>query len=119
SMMRFTMEILTSKGFLERSPEALALMVANVRAAPTAPAAFMAQMQAIIGSDRGEIVRSIRKPTLVIHGTDDALVPVGNAHLLHERIPGSRLAILDGVGHMPMIEAPDKLAELVLGFLSE
>jgi 3-oxoadipate enol-lactonase len=119
SIMRFSMGILTAKGFLEKHPEALALMVKNVRAEPTSPVAFMGQMQAIIGSDRGEIVRDIRKPTLIVHGTDDELVPVGNGHLLHERIKGSRLQILQGVGHMPMLEAPQKLADAVLGFLAE
>jgi pimeloyl-ACP methyl ester carboxylesterase len=119
SIMRFSMEILTAKGFLERHPEALALMVKNVRAEPTSTAAFMSQMQAIIGSNRGEIVRGIRKPTLIVHGTEDELVPVANGHLLHERIPGSRLQILQGVGHMPMLEAPQKLVDAVLGFLQE
>ena len=119
AMMRFSMEILTAKGFLERAPDALKQMVDNVRAEPTTPVAFLAQMQAIIGSDRSKIVRDIRKPTLVIHGTDDTLIPTGNGRLLNERIPGSRLEILPGVGHMPMLEAPDKLAELVLGFLGE
>jgi pimeloyl-ACP methyl ester carboxylesterase len=38
---------------------------------------------------------------------------------LHQRIPGSRLEILQGVGHMPMLEAPQKLAEAILGFLAE
>jgi pimeloyl-ACP methyl ester carboxylesterase len=119
SIMRFTMGVLTSPGFIERAPEAFRLMVENVRREPTSPAAFMGQMQAIIGSDRSQIVRNIRKPTLVIHGTDDQLIPVGNGRLLHERIPGSRLAILQNVGHMPMLECPEKLAELVLGFLAE
>jgi 3-oxoadipate enol-lactonase len=117
--MRFTMNILTSPGFVERVPEALSLMAANVRKEPTHPAAFMAQMQAIISSNRGTIVRNIRKPTLVIHGTDDQLIPVANGQLLSERIPGARLAILPDVGHMPMLECPEKIAELVLGFLAE
>jgi pimeloyl-ACP methyl ester carboxylesterase len=94
-------------------------MVKNVRAEPTSPLAFLAQMQAIIGSKRGEIVRNIRKPTLILHGTEDELVPVGNGHLLHERIPGSRLQIFEGVGHMPMLEVPQKLADAILGFLGE
>jgi 3-oxoadipate enol-lactonase len=117
--MQFTMNILTSPGFVERVPEALRLMVENVRAEPTHPAAFMGQMQAIISSDRGKIVKDIRKPTLVIHGTDDQLIPVANGKLLHERIPGARLSLLQDVGHMPMLECPEKLAELVLGFLAE
>jgi len=119
SIMRFTMDLLTPKGFVEQHPDALALMVKNVRAEPTSPLAFLSQMQAIIGSDRGEIVRNIEKRTLIVHGTEDELVPVGNGHLLHERIPGSRLEVLQGVGHMPMLEAPQKLAETVLRFLSE
>ena len=118
AIMRFTMDLLTARGFVERTPKALELMVDNVRAEPTVPAAFMAQMQAIIGSDRGEIVRRIQKPTLVVHGTEDELVPVGNGHLLHERIAGSRLEILPGVGHMPMLEAPSEFADAVLRFLS-
>jgi pimeloyl-ACP methyl ester carboxylesterase len=119
AFMRFTMNVLTAPGFVDRAPEALSLMVANVRAEPTSTAAFMSQMQAIIGSDRSEIIRNIRKPTLVIHGTDDQLIPVANGRMIAERIPGARLAILQDVGHMPMLECPEKLAELVLGFLAE
>jgi len=39
--------------------------------------------------------------------------------MLPERIPGSRLAVLEGIGHMPMLECPAKLSELLLGFLAE
>lgn len=117
SILRISMGVLTGEGFLDRSPQALAFMVGNVRAAPTHPAAFMAQMQAIIGSDRSSLVRNIAKPTLVVHGTQDELVPVGNGHLLHERIPRSRLELFDGVGHMPMLEVPERLSEVVMSFL--
>jgi 3-oxoadipate enol-lactonase len=119
SMMRFTLDTLAAPGLVDKNPEALNLMVANVRAAPTTPTAFMAQIQAIMGSDRADLVKNITKPTLIIHGTVDPLVPFENGLMLRDRIAGSRLAVLDGVGHMPMLECPAKLSELLLGFLAE
>jgi pimeloyl-ACP methyl ester carboxylesterase len=119
SMMRFTLDTLAAPGLADRTPEALNLMVANVRAAPTSPTGFMGQIQAIMGSDRADRIRAIDKPTLIIHGTVDPLIPFENGKMLHERIPGSRLAVLEGIGHMPMLECPAKLAELLLGFLGE
>jgi 3-oxoadipate enol-lactonase len=117
-LMRFTLEMLTARGFADRAPEALAMMVANVRAEPTRTAAFMSQVQAILASDRSELVRTIQKPTLVIHGKEDELIPVSNGRELAHRIPGARLSILEGTGHMPMLECPDKLADLVLEFFA-
>jgi pimeloyl-ACP methyl ester carboxylesterase len=38
-------------------------------------------------------------PTLVIHGDRDVLIPVENAHILAERIPGAKLHIVAGAGH--------------------
>ncbi len=52
-------------------------------------------------------------PTLVIHGTEDRLLPVQNGHLIASRIPGARLEIFDGVGHLFFWERPERSAELV------
>ena len=52
-------------------------------------------------------------PTLVIHGTDDQMLPVANGRLIASLIPGSRLEILDGVGHLFFWERPERSAELV------
>jgi pimeloyl-ACP methyl ester carboxylesterase len=115
--MRFTMNVLTAPGFVDRAPEALSLMVANVRKEPTSTASFMSQMQAIIGSDRSQIIRNIRKPTLVIHGTDDQLIPVANGRMIAERIPGARLERIAGTGHLFFWEKPDEVVRIVTEFL--
>jgi pimeloyl-ACP methyl ester carboxylesterase len=52
-------------------------------------------------------------PTLVVHGTDDQIIPVGNGRIVAARIPGARLEILDGVGHLFFLEAPQRSTELV------
>ncbi len=43
-------------------------------------------------------------PTLVVWGREDGIVPVSAAHVYHQAIPGSRLAILDRCGHLPQVE---------------
>lgn len=116
-MMRYTLGVITSPGFLERAPAALESLLANVRAEPTPPAGFMGQLQAILQSDRSERVRGITRPTLVVHGRDDKLIPVTNGERLAERIPGARLELLADCGHMPMWEKPEELSRLVLDFL--
>lgn len=56
-------------------------------------------------------------PTLIVWGDDDAIIPVAHAHAAHEAIPGSRLELLEGVGHFPHAEAPDLFLEVLLDFM--
>lgn len=57
--------------------------------------------------------RTIKAPTLIIHGRDDRLVPLAAGQDVHASIPGSRMEIIDGMGHdiPPVFE--DRLATLV------
>jgi pimeloyl-ACP methyl ester carboxylesterase len=48
----------------------------------------------------------IKSPTLVVHGDQDRIIPVANAHMTAERIPGAELRILDDAGHLYPTEAP-------------
>ena len=45
-------------------------------------------------------MRSITAPTLVVHGTADAMLHVDNAPLIASKIAGSQLLVLAGVGHI-------------------
>ncbi len=73
----------------------------------------IAQMQAIAGHDTSARLPSLRIPTLMIHGTEDRMLPVSNGHMIAELIPDARLEILDGVGHLFFWEQPQRTAELV------
>src|SRR4029077_20354369 len=58
------------------------------------------QRLAIMGSTpRLERLRDVRVPTLVIHGTDDTLVPIENGRLVAQAVPGARLIEIEGMGH--------------------
>jgi 3-oxoadipate enol-lactonase len=48
----------------------------------------------------------IEAPTLVVHGAEDRMIPVANAHLLAEGIPGAQLQILEGSGHLYPTDEP-------------
>ncbi|MGW9593949.1 alpha/beta fold hydrolase [Streptomyces chartreusis] len=52
------------------------------------------------------MLQDIAVPTLVVVGSDDEFTPVSDARLIHERVPHSTLAIIDGAGHMPNLERP-------------
>jgi pimeloyl-ACP methyl ester carboxylesterase len=56
-------------------------------------------------------------PTLIVWGDGDAIIPVAHARAAHESIPGSRLEILEGVGHFPHVEAPERFIEVLDDFL--
>jgi pimeloyl-ACP methyl ester carboxylesterase len=74
---------------------------------------IMEQMRAIAGHDTSGRLPEIALPTLVVHGTEDEMLPVANARLIAERIPDARLQIMEGVGHLFFWEEPERSAELV------
>jgi pimeloyl-ACP methyl ester carboxylesterase len=74
---------------------------------------IMAQMGAILGHDSAERLAEIIPPTLVVHGTLDQMLPEPNGRMIAELIPGARLEIRDGVGHLFFWEEPEHSAELV------
>ena len=81
--------------------------------APVAVAVIMLQLQAIAAHDTSARLGEIDAPTLVVHGREDRMLPVTNAEPIARAIPGARLEILDGVGHLFWIEEPARSAALV------
>lgn len=80
---------------------------------PAAVPVIMAQLQAIGGHDTSERLASISVPTLVIHGDEDRMLSVDNGRLIASLIPGARLEVLEGVGHLFWWEQPERSAELI------
>jgi pimeloyl-ACP methyl ester carboxylesterase len=59
----------------------------------------------------------ITAPTLVVWGTEDALVPVDDAWEFGQLIPGSRVVVYEDTGHVAMLERPVAFNLLVEEFL--
>ena len=74
---------------------------------------------AILASgDRRALLHRIVAPTLVVHGSDDPLVPVAGGRDTALHIPGSRLEIIEGCGHFPHVEDPVRFVEILTDFLA-
>ncbi len=56
--------------------------------------------------DSTALLRTLTCPVTIIHGSEDALIPVSEADAMHQAIGGSRLVVLDGVGHLSNLEDP-------------
>ncbi len=66
---------------------------------------------------RQQITR-IQDPVLVVWGKQDRIIDYRNGALFVEAIPDARLELLDGIGHAPMLEAPERSAQLFRTFLA-
>jgi 3-oxoadipate enol-lactonase len=71
------------------------------------------QLQACAAHDANARLAQLAMPTLVVHGTEDQLLPVQNGRLIASLIPAARLEIFDDVGHLFFWERPERSAELV------
>jgi poly(3-hydroxyalkanoate) depolymerase len=63
-------------------------------------------------------LRKLRQPTLVIHGSEDPIVPVVNARILARLIPNSRLYVVED-GHLALLTSAEELAPVMERFLLE
>jgi 3-oxoadipate enol-lactonase len=63
--------------------------------------------------DRRPALPSVRCPTLVIVGSEDALTPPAESHAIVEAIPGARLIEIPTAGHLANLEAPEAFATAV------
>jgi pimeloyl-ACP methyl ester carboxylesterase len=76
------------------------------------------QVKAVWPEVPGETrLAEIGAPTLVVVGTEDVDDITAIAEKLAAEIPGSRLATIEGAGHLPSLERPDELNRLLLEFL--
>ena len=71
--------------------------------------------QSVSAMDRLYLAAAV--PTLIVWGADDPIIPVEHAHAAHEIIEGSRLEIIEGVGHFPHVEAPERFVAVLRDFL--
>jgi len=67
--------------------------------------------------DMMDQVSNIRVKTLIICGSDDLLTPVKYSKYLNDKIPGSILKIIEGSGHMVMIEKPEEFNSILNDFI--
>lgn len=109
-----------SGGWLERQPpDWLEMRAAQIGAFP--PAYFHGLgdlMKALDSLDLSGRLERIVASTLVVAAELDMLFPLEHSRRLAESIPNATLEILEGVGHGAVIEAPERVASLVDGWIA-
>jgi pimeloyl-ACP methyl ester carboxylesterase len=75
------------------------------------------QLKALARSELGESSDVISAPTLVIAGEFDAIIPSCYAKQMADKIPGSRYVLINGAGHNPLADFPERAAPRVVQFL--
>jgi pimeloyl-ACP methyl ester carboxylesterase len=111
------MSVLIHKSRLTEKP-----LVDAIRqmAVDTGVAAFKRQQAAIMGRpDNRPLLASIRCPTLVLVGREDALTPVDLAREIAAGIPGARLKIVPDCGHLSTMERPDAVNHALRAWLAQ
>jgi pimeloyl-ACP methyl ester carboxylesterase len=82
---------------------------------------FGAAMKSVVGHVRSpsyrRLVRSVRCPVLLLHGSRDRLVPVAAALAAVRAHPAWSLVVFSGVGHVPQLEVPRDCARVLTDWL--
>jgi pimeloyl-ACP methyl ester carboxylesterase len=86
--------------------------------------AFLRTLRSVVDY-RGQAVSALNKlhvaaglPTVLIWGDDDRIIPVAHAYAAHDAVVGSRLEVLEGIGHFPHVEAPGAVADILEDFIA-
>lgn len=79
--------------------------------------AFDRQIEAIISrEDSRPLLSTIKIPTLVVIGKDDALIPPDDGKEIAAGIPGAKLEEIENAGHMCMTERPEAVTKALVKF---
>ena len=80
---------------------------------------YIGTCAALRNADFTAAVARIGAPTLCIAGDGDGSTPPDLVKSLAQRITGSDFAVIQGCGHLPCLEQPGKLAQLIASFLGK
>lgn len=84
------------------------------------PQIYRAQINALLERpDAAPVLSTIRCPTLVLCGREDAWSPVAQHEDIASRIGGSKLKIIERCGHMAPMERPEEVTDAMDGWLRE
>ena len=79
---------------------------------------YIQACEAIRDEDLSDQIHAIGMPTLCIVGSQDQATPPERVQATAASIPNAKLFVIEGVGHLPCVEAPQEFARAVLDFIS-
>lgn len=85
----------------------------------TAASIYYADLNACDKFDLMGELHHIKKPVLVVCGSEDRLTPVKYSRYLEENLPNGKAHIIKGAGHMAMLEKPDQVNQAISNFIKQ
>lgn len=79
----------------------------------TGPERCAALVESFYNVEVADLLPVIEVPTLIIHGADDVIHPVDDAHQLAALLPDVELLILPETGHVPTFSRPTEVADAI------
>lgn len=115
---RASVEVILRWSFADQADPRL-VELARARLIETGPAVLAADPQACSAFDVTSRLTEIRTPTLILVGQEDRMTPPSLSRELHAGIAGAHIHVLEGAGHMLMLEQPEAVVRLLVSFLLE
>ncbi|WP_212523303.1 3-oxoadipate enol-lactonase [Actibacterium sp. MT2.3-13A] len=80
---------------------------------------YLGCCHALAGADLTERTRGLRLPVLAIAGSEDGASPPDLVRATADLVAGARFALIEGAGHLPPVEAPERYAGILNAFIEE
>ena len=105
--------------FVAAHPEKLHPALVHEQAQGAGKPGFLPALDALTNYPIRDRLPEIEAPTLIVWGDKDILVPVKDAYAFDELIPDSRLIVYEDIGHVAMLETPERFNADLRAFLAE
>ncbi|WP_066635647.1 alpha/beta fold hydrolase [Desulfolucanica intricata] len=103
--------------FYRKNPPQTLLDLAKKDVISTNPKVWFADFTACNNFDITDNLKNIKTNTLVIGAAEDMLTPLKYSKTLERELPRAKLEVIDGAGHMMMLEKPDQVNFAITNFI--
>jgi pimeloyl-ACP methyl ester carboxylesterase len=105
-------------GRTARDPLALRAGLGRRLVQPPSALGYLFQLYALSGWSSHPWIRRVRHPALVLHGDRDPVVPLANGRFLADALPDGRLEVIEGAGHLFLLDEPSSVTPALASFLA-
>ena len=104
---------------LKERPEAVEEVMHRRLKVKLGPVGVRRQFEAVLRWSSLRRLPRISVPTLVIHGDQDRLIPIGNGRIIARLVPGARMHVFKGAGHVYGTDHPEEHLRVITEFWAE
>lgn len=109
--------MLFADAYRRSHPAQVQAALANLAAHRATARGLLSHTVAATSHDTRARLPQVQAPTLVLHGQQDRLTPVGNAHRIAALVPDATLAVLPDAAHAYLLEQPEESHRLLVDWL--